>query len=272
MDPRMEINRALWDELVGVHVRAPDSYDLDSFRAGRNTLRSIELEEMGDVRGKRLLHLQCHFGMDTISWARHGAHVVGTDFSPEAITLARQLSKEANVAAEFVCSNLYGLTQSLDGLFDIVFTSYGVLCWLPDLDVWGKIIEHFLAPGGFFYIIEHHPVGGMLSDRDGELIATSSYFDTGPIEEISDGSYADRSAILANKTSYQWQHPLSKIINVLTTNGLHVEFLHEFPFCMFQWLPSMAKDGDGWWRIPGRDDVPFSFSLKASKSEASQPS
>src|SRR5450759_4560451 len=125
MDRHTQSNLARWDELVGVHLRARDTYDLDAFRAGHSTLRSLEAEEVGDVRGKRLLHLQCHFGMDTISWARRGASVVGADFSPEAITLARQLSEELSIEAEFVCSNIYELPEKLDGEFDIVFTSYG---------------------------------------------------------------------------------------------------------------------------------------------------
>jgi SAM-dependent methyltransferase len=266
MDTRIQANRALWDELVGVHVGAPRAYDLDAFRAGRSTLKTIETEEVGDVNGKRLLHLQCHFGMDTISWAKRGASVVGADFAPEAIGLARQLSDELDVDAEFVCSNIYDLPQNLEGEFDVVFTSYGVLCWLPDLAEWGKVISHFLAPGGSFHIVEQHPVGALFSDRDGELVASESYFNTGPIEETSDGSYADRSAILQNKTSFEWQHSLSDIVNALTSNGLRVDFLHEFPFCMFPWLPSMVKGDDGWWHVPGRDDVPFLFSLKASKS------
>jgi SAM-dependent methyltransferase len=268
MSAHMERNRALWDELVGVHVQAPNSYDIESFKAGRETLKPIELEEIGNVAGKRLLHLQCHFGMDTISWARHGASTVGVDFSPDAIALARQLSAETSANADFVCSNIYELPERLEGEFDIVYTSYGVLCWLPDLDAWGKVIDHFLAPGGFFYIVEQHPVGGMFSDRDGELVASESYFNAGPVEETSDGSYADRTAVLQNKTSYQWQHPLSEIINAVATNGLDVEFLHEFPFCMFRWLPSMVKSDDGWCRIPGRDDVPFLFSLKARNSHS----
>jgi SAM-dependent methyltransferase len=267
MGVHVETNRALWDELVGVHVRATDAYDVESFKAGRETLRAIELEEVGDVAGKRLLHLQCHFGMDTISWARHGATTVGADFSPEAITLARRLSAETGAPADFVCSDIYELPERLGGEFDVVYTSYGVLCWLPDLDAWGKVIDHFLAPGGFFYIVEQHPVGAMFSDRDGNLIASESYFSAGPVEETSDGSYADRSVVLQNKTSYQWQHPLSEIINALTGNGMDIEFLHEFPFCMFRWLPSMAKDEDGWYRIPGRDDIPFLFSLKATNSQ-----
>ena len=266
MDSRLEANRAHWDELVGVHVRAANAYDLDAFRAGDSTLRSIELEEVGDVRGKRLLHLQCHFGMNTISWAQHGAHAVGADFSPEAIALARRLSKELRVEAEFVCSSIGELPRHLQGQFDVVFTSYGVLCWLPDLVEWGKVIEHFLAPGGCFYIVEQHPLVTALSDRDGELVVSESYFDVGPIEETRDGSYADASAVLEHKTSFEWQHSLGDVVSALTTNGFRIEFLHEFPFCMFQALPSMVRGADGWWRVPGRSDVPFLFSLRASKA------
>lgn len=266
MDKHIRTNLARWDELVGVHTHARDTYDLDAFRAGRSTLRQIELEEVGDVRGKRLLHLQCHFGMDTISWARQGAAAVGVDFSAEAIGLARELDAELGAGAEFVCSDVCDLPGKLEGAFDIVFTSYGVLCWLPDLAAWGKVISHFLKPGGLFYIIDGHPVGDMLGDQNVQLVVSQSYFDIGPIEETEDGSYADRSAVIKNKTSYEWQHSLSDIVNALARSGLRVEFLHEFPFSMFQRLPSMVKGEDGWWRVPGRDDVPFLFSLKASKS------
>lgn len=259
-------NQALWDELVGVHVGATGTYDVDGFKAGRSTLRSIEVEEVGDTDGKQLLHLQCHFGMDTLSWARRGAQVVGADFSAEAISLARRLSAEVGVPAEFVCSDVYELPNNLSRKFDIVFTSYGILCWLPDLPRWAAVIEHFLEPGGFFYIVEQHPAGNVFTDRDGELVASEAYFDVGPFVETTEGSYADRTAVLRAKTSYEWQHPLSDIVNALTGVGLRVEFLHEFPFCMFQKLPSMVRSDDGWWRVPGRDDLPFLFSLKASKS------
>lgn len=266
METWLEANRALWDELVGVHMRTPGTYDIDSLRAGRSTLHSIELDEVGDVRGKRLLHLQCHFGMDTLSWARRGALVVGADFSSEAVKLAQQLSTEIGMTAEFVCSNIYELPSYLDGEFDIVFTSYGILCWLPDLRGWADVIAHFLTPGGFFYIVEQHPAGNVFAEQGGELVAAEPYFDVGPFVETTDGSYADRTAVLRSKTSHEWQHPLSDVINALVGAGLRIEFLHEFPFCMFQRLPSMVKGEDGWWRVPGRDDLPFLFSLKASKT------
>lgn len=265
MERHIQTNRARWDELVGVHVTARDTYDLDAFRAGRSTLKPIELEEVGDARGKRLLHLQCHFGMDTISWARRGAVVVGVDFSSEAISVARELNAELGASAEFVCSDVYDLPGKLEATFDVVFTSYGVLCWLPDLAAWGKVISRFLAPGGFFYIVDQHPVGGMFACEGDELVVSESYFDVGPHEETGDGSYADRTAVVENKTSYQWQHSLSEIVNVIADSGLRIEFLHEFPFSMFQWLPSMVKGEDGWWRVPDQDSIPFLFSLKASK-------
>jgi SAM-dependent methyltransferase len=263
MDAQLEANRALWDELVGVHVAATGAYDVDTFKAGRSTLRPLELAEVGDVRGKRLLHLQCHFGLDTLSWGRRGAQVVGADFSTEAIALARRLAEEIDVPAEFICSNVLELPQYLEGEFDVVFTSYGVLCWLPDLDAWAAVIAHFLAPGGFFYIAETHPVANIFDLRDGDLVASESYFDIGPVEDTSDGSYADRTAILQNKTSYEWQHPLSEVLNALIGAGLRIEFVHEFPYLMFQMLPSMVRGGDGWWRLPGHENIPLLFSLKA---------
>lgn len=263
MDEFQEANRAMWDELVPIHVRRYGG--VERFRAGHSTLREIEVEEVGDVTRKRLLHLQCHFGLDTLSWARLGARVVGADFSPQAIEMARRLASEAEIPADFVCSDVYALPDQVAGPFDIAFTSYGVLCWLPDLARWGETIARLLAPGGFFYIVEQHPVGGIFAEREGELVAAHSYFDSGPIEETKDGSYADRTAVLQNKTSYEWQHSMSDIVNALTGAGLRIDFLHEFPFCMFPWLPSMVEGEDGWFHVPGQDRVPFLFSLKASK-------
>ena len=265
-------NRARWNELVAVHARARGTYDLEAFKAGRSTLRSVELAEVGEVRGKSLLHLQCHFGMDTLSWARHGAKATGVDFAPAAIDLARELSVEIGVPAEFVCSNVYELAENLDGEFDIVFTSYGVLCWLPDLPTWADVVAHFLAPGGVFYLVEQHPVGNVMVDRDGALVVAESYFDTGPVVVSADGSYADRNAVLQNNTSHEWQHSLSDVVNSLIEAGLRIEFVHEFPFAMFPQLASMVEDEGGWWHVPRRDDLPFLFSLKATRPGPPQPS
>jgi SAM-dependent methyltransferase len=264
----LKANRDFWGEVVPIHARS-DFYNLPAFKAGETSLTPIELEELGDVAGKSLLHLQCHFGLDTLSWARRGARVTGADFSEDAIALAHDLSRELGIPAEFVCANLYDLADVLTGAFDIVFTSYGVLCWLPDLPRWGQIVAHFLKPGGTFYLVEFHPFGQIFDDNEGvtDLRPHYPYFHSPePLVFDEAGSYADRTADLRNRQTYEWSHSLADILNALLGAGLRLEFLHEFPFCAYQSLPLLRQDPDGWWRLPnGPDLVPLMFSLKAMK-------
>ena len=224
---------------------------------------------MGDVAGKSLLHLQCHFGMDTLSWARLGAHVTGVDFSAEAIALARSLSRELALEARFICSDIYALPDVLEEQFDIVFTSYGVLCWLPDLERWAQVIAHFLKPGGVFYIVEIHPFCDVFYDEAeaGELRVAYSYFhDPQPMRWESAGSYADRGAHVQHNISYEWMHSLSDIVNALLATGLHIEYLHEFPYCVYARFPFLEEGADGWWRLPGGANlIPLTLSIKAHK-------
>jgi len=152
----MSQNRRGWALRTQIHLNSA-SYDLASFRKGRITLRPLVQEELGDVRGRSLLHLQCHFGMDTLSWARLGALVTGADYSEEAIAVARSLAEDLDIEARFVCANLYDLPDVLDGSFDIVVTTYGVLSLLPNLNAWARVLGHFLKPGGTFCIVEIHP-------------------------------------------------------------------------------------------------------------------
>ena len=156
MDDYKKANLALWNEWAHLHAGSA-FYDVEGFKAGKTSLNPLEMEELGNVAGKTLLHLQCHFGLDSLSWARLGASVTGVDFSDQAIALARSLSQEVGLEAEFVCSDIYELPQVLAGQFDIVYTSYGVLAWLPDLKNWAAVIAHFLKPGGVFFIAEFHP-------------------------------------------------------------------------------------------------------------------
>lgn len=265
MDAYLRANRELWDELTPIHARS-EFYDVEGFKSGRCALSSIELEEVGDVSGKSLLHLQCHFGMDTLSWARLGAKAVGVDFSDKAIALARALSQETGIRAKFVCSDIYELLDVLDEKFDIVFTSAGVLCWLPDLKRWAEIISHFLRPAGFFYIFDSHPFSLVFDDSAGvtELKITQSYFSgPEPTRWEGEGDYADPNAEVTHG-SYEWTHSLGSIINALIEAGLRIEFLHEFPVLFFCSYPFMEQDRDGWWRLRG-DKVPLTFSVKASR-------
>jgi SAM-dependent methyltransferase len=262
----IESNRRLWNEKTRIHVGS-EFYGVEGFKRGKSSLHSIELEELGDVAGKSLLHLQCHFGLDTFSWARLGARVTGVDFSDEAIAFARTLSRKIGVAAEFVCSNIYDLPEMLNGEFEIVFTSYGVLCWLPDLWKWASVISHFLKPGGTFYIVESHPFANVFDDGDvRELKIRYPYYgNEKPMHFPPGPTYADKTAKLRNP-SYEWSHSLGEIVNSLLKSGLGIEFFHEFPFTCFQALPFLVQGEDGWWRLPdGHTDIPLLFSLMAKK-------
>ena len=267
MDQYMKANRELWNEWTPIHEKS-EMYDLQGFKAGKSTLDSIELEELGDVSGKSLLHLQCHFGLDTMSWARRGAKVTGVDFSDKAIALARSLSQELGIEADFVCSSIYDLPNVLAGEFDIVFTSYGVLCWLPDLKRWAEIIAHYLKPGGTFYIIEGHPFTNVFYNEDDatDLRVVYSYFHRPePAKWEAASSYADKRTPVS-RPSYEWTHSLGDILNALISAGLRIEFLHEFPFGGYGHFPFMEQGADGWWRLKEYDGtIPLLFSLKAAK-------
>ncbi len=266
MDRYIENNKVHWNEITPVHERS-DMYDVAGFKAGRCALKPAELREIGnDVAGKTMLHLQCHFGLDTLSWARRGAIVTGVDFSDKAVTLARQLSEETAIPADFICSDIHSLTAVLDKQFDIVFTSYGVLCWLPDLGKWAEIINHFLKPGGFFYIVEGHPVMNIFDNEPGvkALTVRWSYFNNPEwLDEKPGRDYADAAFTAQNGTS-EWAHSLSEIVNALIGAGLRIDFIHESPEGFYKALPFMVQDKEGIWRIEG-DKLPLTFSIKATK-------
>jgi len=264
-------NLALWNELTGIHERS-DYYDVAGFLAGKNTLFATERDEIGpEVAGKTLLHLQCHFGLDTLSLARMGATVTGVDFSDEAIAAARRIADQAGIAATFVQSDVAALPDTLQGSFDIVFTSWGVLVWLPDLERWAQVIAHFLAPGGVFYIAEFHPFAYVLAEdaSAGDLRLGYPYFhDPEPlaISEVS-GSYADRDATVRQPVQYEWQHTLGDVVSALTAAGLTIDYLHEFPFMegALDW-PCIVKGPDGRGRLKGMETTfPLSFTLHARR-------
>lgn len=266
MDEQLENNRQLWNTLTGHHV-ASEFYDVAGFKAGTRCLHPIELGEMGDVTGKSLLHLQCHFGQDTLSWARLGAQVTGADFSEDAIDVARQLAKDTNLDAEFVCSDIYALPDALDRQFDIVYTSYGVLAWLPDITRWAEIVAHYVKPGGFFYIAEIHPVIQVFYNEDWRADSAgvkirNTYFPKGT--ERYDGGADYASEFTHDMTSYEWQHTIADIVTALADAGLHIDYLHEFPACCFQALPEMQQGENGMWRLPG-DPLPLTFSIRATR-------
>ncbi len=189
----LALNRALWDERVPIHV-ASDFYDVDAFLAGASTLRSFELEEVGDVSGLTLLHAQCHFGLDTLSWARRGARVTGLDFSEPAIAAARKLAADAGIEAEFVASDVYEAAAALGGRqFDVVYTGLGALNWLPDVERWARVMASLVAPGGRFYLAEFHPFSAVFAED--ALTVKYPYFHTEPFMWDEPGTYADAEAV-----------------------------------------------------------------------------
>jgi len=265
MEKYYEINKARWNELVHIHASS-GVYDLDGFMSGKNSLNGLELELLGSVKGMSLLHLQCHFGLDTISWARLGARVTGVDFSETAIELAQEIAARAGVKAEFVCSNVYDLPKIHEGSYDIVFTSYGVLCWLHDIKEWGRIISHYLKPGGVFLLIETHPFMWVFDDEAEDLSIKYSYWHSDePMSWEVNGSYANEEAKLLNKKSYEWQHTISDVLNSLIHAGLTILNVREYPHLTWKYLPLSEKTDDGGYRIPG-DPLPQTWSVKALKS------
>ncbi|MCB0060786.1 MAG: class I SAM-dependent methyltransferase, partial [Caldilineaceae bacterium] len=213
MDTYLQANQQLWNAWTPLHEQSP-RYKLAEFRAGASTLRPVERAELTNVAGKSLLHLQCHFGLDTLSWARAGAIVTGVDLSDRSIDLARSLSAEVNIPATFVCADLLDLPNALTGQFDIVFTSYGVLNWLQDLKAWATIIAHFLKPGGIFYMVEFHPFSRVFASDSPELKVTNPYFFAEePFRFANQGSYAAEGDTVFH--GYNWNHSLSEIFNAL---------------------------------------------------------
>ncbi len=270
MREEMEVNRRFWEEAVDVHMRS-EFYDVDGFRAGRSTLGAIVRSELGDVSGRHVLHLMCHFGMDSLSLARQGAIVTGLDYSAAAIAAARQLSQEIGVPARFVEANVYDARTAITDRFDLVFTSIGVLSWLPDLGEWARIIADFLKPGGRFYIAETHPAIRWFDDRpesaDAPLTAFYPYRDDGRPEFYDEpGSYTDGGKEIVNTQEYSWRHGLGEIVTSLATAGLRIDFLHEHPVCYWQALPALVQDDDGYWRTgPNHPELPLTFSLSAHR-------
>lgn len=263
-------NKALWDEWTAIHSVSA-FYDLEGFKRGGIRLRDFEIAEIGDIAGRDLLHLQCHFGIDTLSWARLGARVTGADFSGAAIELARGLANELGFPeARFVRSDLYDLPAVLDGDFDVVYTSRGVLGWLPDVRRWAEVVAHFLRPGGTFYITEIHPVAQAFENdgvAPGELRLAYPYWEHAePLTFAVRGSYADPTAEVTATSEHAWDHGLGEIVSALIDAGLRIESLREYPFVDWR-LDFLVEGPDGRYRLPDDTpgELPLFFSIRATK-------
>lgn len=259
-----ETNLDLWNKWTDIHINS-EFYDVKGFIQGKSSLNKVELEALGDVRGKSILHLQCHFGLDSISWARKGAKVTGVDFADKSINFARKLTQELKSNGEdldikFVCSNIYSLPEQLQNeKFDIVFTSYGAINWLHDLDKWADVISHYLKPGGIFYIVDFHSLINMLDDDLSQVREKAYFSSTEPRKNEEHGSYVD-PGIDFTHDSYDWYHPISEVLNSLRKSGLIYEQVEEFHHSPYNCFQGLVKEGDHY-KTPS--EVPLLFSIKA---------
>jgi SAM-dependent methyltransferase len=266
MNDAHEINKRWWNEVTPVHVGS-DFYAVDRFLAGENKLGHIEREALGDVTGKRLLHLQCHFGMDTMSWARLGAEVVGVDFSSEAVKNARDLAQKAGLAdrARFLEGDVTEIGKVDGGEFDFVFTSLGTICWLSDLNKWGATVAANLAKGGLFYFLDSHPTYMMFDEGASTPALAYDYFhdDVAIVEAAGQSNYADENyRVQSESRSYQW--PLQDIFGALEAQGLTVCEVREYPFGAWRAFPDMELAEDGYWyRKNARFEIPLLLGFKA---------
>lgn len=261
----IEINRQSWNNRVDSHLKS-DFYDLEGFLKGNSSLNDIEVNLLGDIKGKSILHLQCHFGQDSISLSRLGAEVTGVDLSDKAIESARKIANDAQANAKFICCDIYDLPNHLDGKFDIVFTSYGTIGWLPDLDKWAKIVSNFLKPNGQFVFVEFHPVVWMFDD-DFEKI-DYRYFNSGAIFETENGTYADKKAKIT-QSYIMWNHSTSEVINSLIDNGLEIKSFDEFDYSPYNCFNKTIEIEPKKFRIEHLGNkIPMVFSINAIKQNS----
>ena len=262
----LRLNRANWDERVPVH-RATPMYALDQFRDGTARMNAIEEAELGPVAGLRLLHLQCHFGHDSLILAQRGAEVTGVDFSPPAIEAARENAAALGIGARFVLSDVYAAPKAVPepASFDLVYITWGTICWLPDLARWAGVIAHFLRPGGRLYFADMHPTAAVLGDErpeaDGRPGWVVPYFGREPIHFNDPTDYADREARFDNAHTIEFVHPLADVLGSLMAAGLRLEWLHEHDRLTWQQFRYLVKGADGCWTWPGRPWFPLALSL-----------
>ncbi|MBF0546399.1 MAG: class I SAM-dependent methyltransferase [Candidatus Riflebacteria bacterium] len=255
-------NRDSWNKRTEFHLKS-SFYNMEGFLKGENSLQKIELNLIGAIKGKSILHLQCHFGQDTLSLARMGANVTGIDLSDVSIEKAKKLNSDLGLNANFICCNLYDLPKHLNETFDLVFTSYGAIGWLPDLKKWGDIISQYLKPGGTFILVEFHPFIWMFDQQFKEI--QYSYFNFGPIEESCVGTYADPQADFSHET-VGWNHHFGEVFNSIIQSGLSILDFQEYDYSPYNCLWNLKEDKKGEFRIIGLEKkIPLVYSILALK-------
>ncbi|MEM6261695.1 MAG: class I SAM-dependent methyltransferase [Bacteroidota bacterium] len=262
MEDYLDINRKLWNDKVAVHLQS-DFYNLQGFMEGATSLREVELSLLGEIQGKEILHLQCHFGQDSLSLARMGAHVTGVDLSDEAIKAAQTLKDQLSLPAQFIQCDILGLPAVHSKQYDWVFSTYGTIGWLPDMSKWAEVVHHFLKPGGKLLLVEFHPVVWMFDDKFTHV--QYSYFNDEPISELTEGTYAENAAAIANP-AISWNHPLAEVMGALLQQGLSIVDFQEYPFSPYPCFSELEEIGPSRYRIKHMEDkLPMLYSLVVEK-------
>lgn len=262
-----DTNRKLWDELAVIHRRdATGFYKVDEFLAGYDVLYPIEAAEIGDVRGLRIAHLQCHFGIDSICLARRGASVTGLDFSLSAIIEARKLAEQTGTDVRFVEGNVYDARELLEGDFDMVYTTWGTIIWLPDIASWARVVASLLKPGGSLYFADGHPTMLCLEMVDGRAVFRSDWRTPKERPNLETGETTYTGDNTTNLESYEWIHPLADMLNAFVDAGLRVDWVKEHVTLPWACFPNMHAGDDRMFRVPGAHfQFPLALSLRATK-------
>jgi len=262
------INRTFWEEVTKLHLIPNEYYDIAGFKKGGCSLRPLELAEVGNVDDRLFLHLQCHIGLDSLSWSRLGAHVTGIDFSSESIAFARSLARETGISARFICSDIYNAPKLITEQYDIIFTSYGSIRWLHDLDAWAKNAYDALHEDGFLYIVDTHPKLLKMTaiDTQDYLIRCKFNSSGGVPPEIGYSNDYAHKDIAIKFPRCIWHHDMEHIVNSIILAGFEIEFIHEHYYCEDYYLTTMKKNDQGWYcMIKDKEMLPLMFSIKACR-------
>lgn len=256
-------NKDSWNKRTIAHVDS-EFYDNKSFIAGRNSLNPIELPFLQEIKGKDVIHLQCHFGQDSISLARMGAHVTAIDLSNEAISEANTLADKCGVDVDFICADVFDTLNHVDKKFDVVFASYGTIGWLPDINKWAQIVSSLLKKGGKLVFAEFHPVVWMYNDELTEV--AYNYFKDEAIVETNTATYTDQETPIA-QTNVTWNHSLSSVVNALIQQGMTIQTLNEYDYSPYNCLSNMEEFENGKFRVKQfKNYVPLVYLIHAEKA------
>lgn len=272
MQDYFEQNRRNWNDRAAIHFKdEAGGYRVAAFLRGEDNLHDIEDREVGGVAGKRIAHLQCHFGIDTLCLARRGASCVGLDFSPVAVAAARDLQKQTGLDATFVEGNVYDARKLIEGDFDMVYVTWGAIGWLPEIVRWAKVVASLLKPGGTLYLLEGHPSLMTLDEKDPGLRPAYDWrtpIDR-PLTMSEETTYTGDTVKIAHPVTHEWLHPLSDVINAVIGAGLTLDYLREHEELPWQFAPLMVpKEGKRrLWVLPeGLPRLPLSYSIRAAKA------